>query len=248
LFFLTAIEAVIRQHSERQESQILQISKPGWIWAYRQTSAYVVLVTAMCVLLGPLGGLSTALCLAGISVSIESSEQYKNMLAIAYLTLLRGLKPGIWIQYQQAVAKIERVGIHTVFLKLQNGKLISLTPWALSKLSIVRSKPQSVRSETIEIVVARTSNLRSIRMIASDICALHAPDGAPKNVYIEFTDLDAIQTRVTIKTVIQDQSLSSTELADALNLALREFGPVTESTVQTYPGLRLIKSSGDKAA
>jgi len=131
---------------------------------------------------------------------------------------------------------------------IQNGHVVQANTAGSYDQLIVELGGELQITNTFEIVVARTSNLRSIRMIASDICALHAPDGAPKNVYIQFTDLDAIQTRVTIKTVIQDQSLSSTELADALNLALREFGPIIESTVQTYPGLRLIKSSGDKAA
>lgn len=275
LFFLTAIESLVRNFSGRQYLPIRNFNRPSWIWAYRQSAIYAVLLVGSGMFAGTLGALSIALGLAGVSLTLESKDQYKNIIALTLLTLRYGVRVGAWVGYQQSVAKVLQLSVNTVTIILQNGKSISISPWALLRVSIWSWKPTEVRNDSTRIAVSRFSNLRLIRSIVEDVSAEFAPDGTPLNVHVQFEDINSSQTWVVISTVINAGENTLQQLNDRLEHEFEAHGieiehpdqnanqitgqlphtkplaveiSTTKRAENGYPALRLIKGGSDKAA
>jgi hypothetical protein len=264
LFYLSAIELIIRNLISRNQPSIKNIERPVWIWAYRQISAYICLLSGITYYLGPLGGFAIALGLAGISVSIEFKEQYKNIGAILVLLLRSNVRVGAWIAYREGVAQVTDLNLQFVTLTMHGGLQVSLSPFALLHVSVSKWKPDQVRNETIEIGVSRFSNLRSIRQIVSDTLLAFAPTGTLHHAHINFQDLDAQRTVVLVETVVDGNTTNKAAIKLALENAFREIGVdlcsldiqakaersahAPSSSNANYPPLRLIKNDSDKAA
>jgi len=274
LYFLVSVELFIRNFIEDRNTVILSMEMPSWIWAYRQTTIYVILIVSALSYFGPLGGFSIALGLAGVSISIESREQYKNLAAILVLLIKSQVREGAWIAYRDGVGQVVSVTIQTVTLKMHNGQIVELSPYALLQVSATRWKPSEVRNETLKICVSRMSNLRSIRHTTTRQLSNYAPMGTADHTHIAFQDLDSTRTIVQIEAVIDGNRFTKAEIDAALRHELQAHGIEliseelrTAPTIQAvetkavddssgviknadsdYPALRLVKSDDKKVA
>lgn len=263
-FYLIAIELIIRNQISKKRSAIVTIGKPVWIWAYRQVSVYMCLLVGAGYFLGPLGGISIALGLAGISLSIEFKEQYRNIGAILFLLIKSQVKTGSWIAYRDSVAQVTDLNLQSITLTFLDGNVIVLKPFALLHVSVSKWKPDQVRSETIEIRVSRISNLRTIRESVSEALMEFAPASTRQHAHILFEDLNAEVTLVKIKTVIDGNKTTISNIEAELERRLREDGILltrkVEKTVDTvaaksdtsekndFPPLRLVEIKKKDAA
>lgn len=247
-FYLIAIELIIRNQISKNRSAIVSIGKPVWIWAYRQISVYMCLLVGAGYFLGPLGGISIALGLAGISLSIEFKEQYQNIGAILFLLIKSHVKTGSWIAYRDSVAQVTDLNLQSITLTFLDGNVVVLKPFALLHVSVSKWKPDQVRRETIELRVSRISNLRTIRESVSETLKEFAPAGTRQHAHIFFEDLNAEVTLVKIKTVIDGNKTSLSNIEAALERRLREDGILITSKVEKSVDTIAVKSADTVAA
>ncbi|MDA1028011.1 MAG: mechanosensitive ion channel [Bacteroidetes bacterium] len=263
-FYLIAIELIIRNQISKRRSAIVSIGRPVWIWAYRQISVYVCLLVGAGYFLGPLGGFSIALGLAGISLSIEFKQQYQNIGAILFLLIKSQVKRGSWIAYRDSVAQVTDLNLQSITLTFLDGNVIEIKPVALLHVSVSKWKPEQVRRETIEMRVPRISNLRTIRETVSDTLMEFAPVGTRQHAHILFEDLNAELTLIKIKTVIDGNKTTLSNIEAVLERRLREAGiPISrkvEKSADTvaaksetteknaFPPLRLVEINNKDAA
>ena len=263
-FYLIAIELIIRNLISQNQPVIKAIGRPAWIWAYRQISAYACLLAGVSYFLGPLGGLSIALGLAGVSLSIEFKEQYKNIGAILYLLIKSHVHVGSWIAYRDSVAQVTDLNLQSITLTLLDGKIVVLSPFALLHVSVSKWKPDQIRRETFEIGISRLSNLRAVRETVAQTLGDFAPVGTRHHAHIRFEDLNAEVTVVQIQTVIDGNKTTSAAILSVLERELTGIGVelrerrekviakvVTDSSSAkngVFPPLKLVKIDKENAA
>jgi len=263
-FFLVAIELVIRNIIELNRSVVRSITKSTWIWAYRQSTVYAALVLGISFYFGPLGGLAIALGLAGVSVLIETSDQYRNIGAILYLLLTKNVKVGSWIAYQEGVGQVIRLTLHSATIALMNGQTVEISPKDLIHVSASEWKPTHVQKEQFNVDFSRLSDLRSIRHVATEAMAHFAASGMRNHVTIEFTDIDSEWTSMLLEAVVDGNIATKSEIEARLVHELKANGVALRSAMavnlvktqksdsvqsqKEYPSLRLVKVNKDEAA
>ena len=262
LFFLIVFDLILRHIIEgSQPSSIHKLTPSSWIWASRQSAIYALVIGTVTSLVGPLAGLAVSLALAGISVTIETKETYKNIYAILVLSWSRGIKLGQWVAYRDSVGRVTSFSLSKVELTLHGNTVVALAPFALLHVSISSWLPEEVRNERWTISVSRMSNLRSIRTALTETISQFAPEGTRHHSLIQFKDIDTQTTSVSIESVIDGNRTSKTEikrvlLAElaAIGIELFEESPATEASQvgkpeeNAYPPLRLVQGNRNKAA
>ncbi|NQV72680.1 mechanosensitive ion channel [bacterium] len=263
-FFLVAIELVIRNIIELNRPVVRSIAKPTWIWAYRQSTVYAALVLGICFYFGPLGGLAIALGLAGVSVIIETSDQYRNIGAILYLLLTKNVKVGSWIAYQEGIGQVIKLTLQSATISLMNGQTVEISPRDLIHVSASEWKPKHVQKEQFSVVFSRLSDLRSIRHVATEVMAHFAASGMRNHVTIEFSDIDSEWTSMLLEAVVDGNIATKSKIEEKLIHELKVNGVTLRSAValiltetpqsdsvqpqKEYPSLRLVKLNNDEAA